>query len=77
MVVIRPILSAAVAVNHNASSGPAAMPKGPESVVGSENSATEPSTPMRPIRCARYSVNQSAPSGPGVMIVGPQSGASR
>lgn len=68
--------SAAVSVNHSAPSGPAAMPKGPHSAVGSVNSVTRPAVVIRPIRCARYSVNHSAPSGPLLMTVGPLSGAS-
>lgn len=39
-VVTRPMRSAAVSVNHSAPSGPAAMPKGPHSAVGSANSVT-------------------------------------
>ena len=76
-VVIRPMRSAAVSVNHSAPSGPAAMPNGPQSGVGSANSCTLPSVVIRPMRCARYSVNQSASSGPAAMIVGPQPGSSR
>lgn len=75
-VVILPIRSAAVSVNHSAPSGPAAIPNGPHFAVGTVNSSTLPSRVIRPMRCARCSVNHKASSGPTAMIVGPQSGSS-
>ena len=66
-VVIRPILLAAISVNHSAPSGPAAMPAGSLSVVGIANSVMAPAVVIRPILLPLYSVNHSAPSGPAAM----------
>src|SRR5262249_9014994 len=68
-VLMRPIRSPAISVNHKAPSGPGAIPPGlpPE---GSANSAGLPPGVKRPILLLLTSVNQRFPSGPAVMLNG-------
>src|SRR5207253_2620637 len=70
-VVIRPIWSAPLSVNHKAPSGPAAMPTGPAvGPVGVPNSVRTPAVVMAPTWPELNCVNQSRPSGPAAMPSG-------
>ncbi len=68
-VVIRPIESLPLLVNHNAPSGPTVMSYGVEMPVP-VNLVTCPSVVIRPIESLLALVNHSAPSGPATMPVG-------
>ena len=61
--VIRP-MPVLVSVNQRLPSGPAAIPSGAPSAVGTENSVSCPVGVIRPIWSAVLSVNQRLPSGP-------------
>ena len=67
VVVIRPMLWAALSVNHNAPSEPVAMDWGMLLAVGIAYSVIVPEVVMRPILSLPPSVNHSAPSGAVVM----------
>src|ERR1017187_9046748 len=70
-VVIRPILLTPFSVNHNAPSGPNAIPKGSLPAVGVEYSVSPPEVVIRPILLPICSVNHNAPSGPDAMDTAP------
>lgn len=69
-VVMRPILSALISVNHSAPSGPGVIPNGPAPGVGIPKLMTEPSVAILPMRCPWDSVNHKASSGPAVTSEG-------
>lgn len=68
-VVMRPILFPRSSVNQTLPSGPATIPFGKHSSVGTRNSVMFPSTVIRPILLENieYPVNQRFPSGPGAI----------
>ncbi len=67
LVVMRPILLAAVSVNQSAPSGPVTIDCGLLPGVGTGYSVTTPAVVMRPILPINTSVNHNAPSGPAVI----------
>src|SRR5687768_8018456 len=60
----RPIVSEKAPVNQTFASGPAVMPNGPLSMVGTSNSTIAPVGEMAPTALPSRSVNQTLPSGP-------------
>src|SRR5262249_19359973 len=66
-VVIRPIWLAFASVNQRLPSGPAAIPTGRLSAVGTGNSVTAPAVVILPIWFASDSVHQTLPPRPAAM----------
>ena len=68
--VMRPMRLRWASENHTFPSGPATIPSGPASAVGTGNSVIAPDVAIRPILLPAFSQNHNAPSGAGVMPIG-------
>src|SRR5436309_2401970 len=71
--VIRPMLFPLTSVNHRLPSGPAVIPRGALTAVGTGNSVIDPAVVIRPIWLPPISVNHRLPSGPAVIHHGEES----